>query len=502
MLKKPNNILFLIVVLGLFLRLVGINHGFPFIFHPDEPVIVRSALGLRFNPNPGHFDWPHLYIYVNYSIYMVFAFIRDFLVRVDLKEAASSVFPLLWNDSLIFYLITRILSAILGGLTVIPIYLIGKKLFNAKVGILAAFAYATFPFQVFHSHYTMPDTPMVFLLSWAIYYGVKILSEKDYVNYVLAGFFFGLSASTKYNGILGAFIIPLAHFLAPAYSKSVNDMSERKISLFNSLMLFIAAGLSSILGFVMGTPYAALDYKTFLRTDGPSGALWQFSNVGTINIFQNFGELFQTIVYRVGNTVSYIPLVGLAFSVLLLIYRFIGRKFDKYDLGLSLMVIPTIILLFFVASHEKTPSHYFFVVYPYLAVIFGYFVSWIFGIIRKKSVLLSFISLAILIFLPLYSSFIVALKYYNNDTRLDLYGWGKTHILYNERILYDLPDFKDVLAGVTKNYRNVSRILPGEVYDYYVTGSATKLGGTYSEIYSVDNRFRLGPSIIVYKITK
>ena len=63
MLKKTfsqNKYLFLILLLGLVLRVLGLRHGFPFIFHPDEPTVVRSALGVRFFPNPGHFDWPHL----------------------------------------------------------------------------------------------------------------------------------------------------------------------------------------------------------------------------------------------------------------------------------------------------------------------------------------------------------------------------------------------------------------------------------------------------------
>ncbi len=67
-LLKANKPLVLIILLAFFVRVIGIWHSFPDIVHPDEPTIVRSALGVRFFPNPKHFDWPHLYIYANYHI--------------------------------------------------------------------------------------------------------------------------------------------------------------------------------------------------------------------------------------------------------------------------------------------------------------------------------------------------------------------------------------------------------------------------------------------------
>jgi len=87
MLKKQNNwFIFFIIVLALAVRLAGIEHGFPFIFHPDEPTIVRSALGIRFDLNPKHFDWPHLYIYLNYFLYMAFAKFRNFVLSIGLNS--------------------------------------------------------------------------------------------------------------------------------------------------------------------------------------------------------------------------------------------------------------------------------------------------------------------------------------------------------------------------------------------------------------------------------
>ena len=98
---------------------MGNKNGFPFIFHPDEPTIIRSALGIRFNPNPKHFDWPHLYIYLNYFLYMIFAKIRGLTVTFGLRDLVAKFIPLVWDENLIYYYLTRCFSALLGAFTAI-----------------------------------------------------------------------------------------------------------------------------------------------------------------------------------------------------------------------------------------------------------------------------------------------------------------------------------------------------------------------------------------------
>ena len=167
--KKTSSLLYLIIFLALVLRLAGISHGFPFIFHPDEPTIVQSALGVRFDPNPGHFDWPHFFIYANYFVFNIFAKIRDLAVDYNIQNFMIKIFPLMWDDTVVFYFITRVFVAVLGGLTVIPVYKTGKVLFGEKVGLLSALAFAVIPFHVRHSHYSLPDTPMLFFLQPEFY---------------------------------------------------------------------------------------------------------------------------------------------------------------------------------------------------------------------------------------------------------------------------------------------------------------------------------------------
>jgi 4-amino-4-deoxy-L-arabinose transferase-like glycosyltransferase len=499
MLKKPTNILFFLIVLALVLRLGGISHGFPFIFHPDESTVVRSALAIRFDTNPGHFDWPHLYIYLNYLVYMVFAFVRDLLVTYNLKDVAAGFLPAIWDEGIIFYLITRIMTALFGAFTLIPVYLAGKKLFNEKVGLLSAFGYATFQSQVWYSHYTMPDTAMVFFLSWGIYYCAKILTEKDFANYVLAGFFFGLSASTKYNGGMGVLLVPLAHLLGPLYAKLSESAEKRCFGVFNTFALLFSSALFTVLGFVIGTPYSVLDYKNFIRTDGPGGALWQFTNVGTFIAFQRIGLVFDRVFNKVGDGVSYIALVGVLIVFVTVLVRIFLKQVRKFDVSLILLLIPIAFFLFYVAGHEKSRSHYFMIVYPLLALIFGYFVNLIFVFVRRKNSILSFLVLSMLLLPSLLHSSISSLSFINNDTRVDLSRWAKNYLTGKESIEYDAEELKKVISGITTNSKKESEAQPWEVYDYYVSGENRVPGEGYTKILDIDDRYRLGPKITVYK---
>ena len=274
-----------VIAVALIIRLIGITHGFPYIYHPDEPTVVRSALGLRFDLNPHHFDWPHLYYYLNYFVYLVFAKIRDLVTMVGLRNWLTNIAPIIYNDNLIFYLLTRIFSVVLGALTIIPVYLWIKKIVSKNAAILAAGLFALTPLHVRNSHYTLIDVPMLFFLSWSLFFSS--------VSPVLAGLFLGFSASTKYNGILGGLFIVIYYFLC------------KSKPLIQRIVNVIKLGIFTIIGFFIGTPYALLDFETFKITDGPQGALWQFTNVGKATFAEQIWKFFSAMLIKLSDDLGY-----------------------------------------------------------------------------------------------------------------------------------------------------------------------------------------------------
>ncbi len=101
----------------------------------------------------------------------------------------------------------RVWMPLFGALSLVMVFFLGKKLFNAKVGFISVFVLGTFvTFYEFATH-MMTDVPLVFFMLVSIYF--LLLSEdktKDALKYaVFSGVFFGLALMTKQ---LEALLIP------------------------------------------------------------------------------------------------------------------------------------------------------------------------------------------------------------------------------------------------------------------------------------------------------
>ncbi len=378
---KSNALLVSIFLLGLFLRLLGVWHELPYVFHPDEPTIIRSALGIRFFPNPKHFDWPHLYIYLNFFIYMGFGLVRRLTELVGLRPWLSQVVPGIWQDPANFYLITRCLTALLGALTVVPVYLAGKLLFSRRVGLLSALLIAVLPYHVHHSHFALADVPMVFLLSWAFYFSVRVFLNARLKDFLFAGLFVGLSASAKYNGGLSAIFVILAVVLRYLYIHHSFDEFAK------DLKKGFLAGSLSVVGFLLGTPYALLDFDTFSRTDGPQGAFWQFTNVGSVSLGKQFEHLYLALWDK------FLPDWGLPILVLFLIstlyasyLTFNPRISKRIKAALFMILLPLWGFLFYISGFSKNRSHYYMIAYPVLALLIGWFIDAVYSWVSPCSV--------------------------------------------------------------------------------------------------------------------
>lgn len=493
--RKTSRVLYLIIFLAIALRLAGIQHGFPFIFHPDEPTIVRSALGVRFEPNPKHFDWPHLFIYSNFFVYKGFAKVRDLAVDYDMQNLFIKIFPLMWDDRLVFYYLTRVFAALLGGLTVIPIYKTGKILFGEKVGLLSSLAFALIPFHVWHSHYSLPDAPMLFFMSWGVYFATKILVQGYPIDYAMSGLFIGLAASTKYNGGLGAVVVPLAAFLRWVAVKMKLTEFREDFPYFRTIFYVFLAGLCAAAGFVLGTPYSVLDYKTFSRTDGPQGAFWQFENVGSVPFQQHVTKFFEDISFKISDDLGYTILIALFLTCGLMLVRFLRKTFSKYDLSLLFLIIPTFVLIYYLSGFERSRSQYYFVIYPFVSVVFGYFCIWVTHKMRYAQKIL-YIPIVIILFAPLmYMSVFNSMRFLRNDTRLELLKFLQSEVPIGTRVVYSSSDAEDVTKYVFNDSVKSAEKLPAGTRYYLIELDKGVSSG--KAVFEVSNKGRIGPYITV-----
>jgi len=244
-------ILLLIIFLGLTIRIWGINFGLPHIeSRPDETTIVKIALKFGLGDlNPHFFRYPTLYMYVVFMCYILYYFGGLIFGRYKVLDDFIT-------ESIIapknFYLIDRFITIFFGTLTIYVVYRIAEKLFDKETAIISSLFLSFAYLHVRESHFGVTDVFMTFLVILTIFYILKSYKDSTITNYIRAGLFGGLAMSTKYNALL--VIVPM--FIVHHF----NTVSKRSKFLDKKVIFFV---IIFIIGFLIGTPFAILDFKQF-----------------------------------------------------------------------------------------------------------------------------------------------------------------------------------------------------------------------------------------------
>jgi hypothetical protein len=239
---------------ALCLRVVALGYGLPYVEHTDEPAIVETVVRMVRNgdPNPHSFLYPSLCLYLwaaatrlhlwwglHHGIYAV---PDDLPLKTYLYTTSSSLY--VWN---------RAVTAFLGAATVPALYLLGKRMFDARVGLLGALMLMIASFHVVHSHYITTDAPTGLWVVLALIGAWRVARSGAWSGYVIGGIGAGLAAGTKYNAGVVALALVVAHAL-----------HWRTRSLGKPFMLLVAGGALSLATFLVTTPYALLDWPHFV----------------------------------------------------------------------------------------------------------------------------------------------------------------------------------------------------------------------------------------------
>ncbi|TFH48594.1 MAG: glycosyltransferase family 39 protein [Lysobacterales bacterium] len=234
-----------ILSVALGLRLWGIGFGLPYDFTPDEVHEIVRALKL----GAGEYSWTagkgglYYFLFAEYGLLYVFWWITG-------QVSAPADFALRYvQDPSAFYLAGRITVAVMGTLTCWVVYLIGKRLYDWRVGLAAALIGATAHYHGLWSHYINVDIGMT-LAVWA-----SILAYIEYERVqqtrwlVGAGVLGGIAFAFKLPGAIVA--LPLLLAIATASRASLTPrqrIKEAAIVLFAMLVTSTAVAPENIVG--------------------------------------------------------------------------------------------------------------------------------------------------------------------------------------------------------------------------------------------------------------
>lgn len=379
-------LLTLIIILFLFLSFYGIKADLPYSRVATEIEQVRFAVKFGSGDlNPHHFIHPPFFAYVLFSFYVI---IFLFGKAVGIFKTILDYQRLYFTDPTIFYIVARSVILILAGLSIVTLYSIGKRLFDKKIALVACLFMAFSPVYIKWAHYASTDVPMLFLSLSSFYFIVRILKGGSWWDYILAGFLAGLAIATKYNA--GLLIIPIliAHFISPQQKTSLKKILNKRL---------IVALLCLLLGFLLGCPFALLDYNTFLpeffkqsqrMTDqNYHFPTWRINKPGWVYI------LTDALPFGLGIPLTILVIFGIFYSF----YR--HRKQDF--LLLSLILISYII----VGNWDIIKPRYLIHVFPFMLLLGSRFLVEIVSNLkisdRRCTALIAAISI-LLIIMPFY----------------------------------------------------------------------------------------------------
>ncbi len=332
----------LLIVVCLGLRLWGIKQGLPYSYNSDEAThFVPRAIGFfGHDLNPHYFLNPPAYTYLLYIVFELWF------------GSADAVRHLYTTDPTAVFVVARVVAAGLGTLSVLLLYLAGRRLFSRDVGLLAA-AILGFGFlPVFYSHLALNDVPALAPIALSLYGIAGVLRRGRTRDYALSGLGIGLAAATKYTGGVMLFCLIFA-----ALCDGAEDTLAR------ALRRLVLAGGVAVLAFVIANPYALLDPGTFFSGVNQQASLSAGQDpvkLGT-RAGNGFGYYLWTFTWGLG----WVPCLAATGGAALLVLR---RR-----AGLALVIFP--VLVFFLVYMGGQPRYFgrwVMPIFPLVALLGAY----------------------------------------------------------------------------------------------------------------------------------
>src|SRR3954453_11383687 len=192
-----------ILLVGALLRFIGLNWDAGQHLHPDERFVTMVETSIQIPNSLGqYFDSANspLNPYNKGFGSFVYGTVPLFMVRF-IAEIAG------WNNYGDITIFGRALSGLFDLGTILVLFFIARRLFDWRVGALAAALVALTPMHIQQSHFFTMDTFLVFFVIMAFYFAVRTAQDGGTANYVWLGGFSGLSVASKINAITFGVVI-------------------------------------------------------------------------------------------------------------------------------------------------------------------------------------------------------------------------------------------------------------------------------------------------------
>lgn len=328
----------------------------------------------------------------------------------------------------------KMISPILGSLTLIIFFMVAKSLFNKKIAFFSLLFLTFIPLHIDYSVFSYVDGTITFLAVLSVYFALKN-------RIMLSAIAAGLAILTKYNGI---FILPVLLFIVYKNFKGKGNLWK------NILIVSIVPILIGSIWFIRNWVYLGNPVWPFMNTVFNGYEAKAFVEAGTgaltfANIFDISGlASIYLAVFGVPdgniNTLSFIQLpyiniilsIWLASTIVFIIPFFFGivsRKLGHKWLLLTWMGSFIALVLLYVLNASWSVARFMLPAFPAVALIWAYGLEKIkHEKIRKLLIALILLIIAGFIFTSFAKISIAATSWnsYNDD-----FEWAKSNTAKN-----------------------------------------------------------------------
>ena len=424
--KKDKRIIWLILgilILAFCSRIWGIGYGLPYFFIGDEQALVGGALKMAelrtllpvFYPDEFRLMYyppliPYLYLIFFAPLILIKFLIGSFGSLIELKNS-------LILDSSSLWLTARLISVLIGTVTIYLVYLIGKKIFNQWIGLVSAL-FLTFSFLHLQlSHFARHWAPAIFFTYLVIFLAFLFYKNPQKKYYLWTGLIAGLAFGVSYFTAISLLLVLFIHFL-PKGSSFFQKLKDKNLWLM--MVIFI------VVAFI----FVFLHPQEFFRIlVGEDSGLVQSKNLA--GLLSSFGYYFQVLLL-------YEPIL-LFLSLIGWLILWIRSK--RY--GLIFLFWPFIYIAVFYSFFHHEPRYIVFII-PWLALLAGYALYSISK--RLTSIIPKKLAVVLILLLVFGYPLAVTIKYdsllVKKDTRLLAEQWIKNNIPAGSRIITDWSGIK------------------------------------------------------------
>lgn len=348
--KKHLLFLALFLSLGTYLRFFNLDWDQGHSHHPDERNIASAVARISFfdNLNPEFFAYNGLPIYLYRATGEVVA-----------KTTQNDRWIKDWGK---ISLIGRHYSAFFSSISLILVYIVGKRVFNKKVGIVAVLLAAFSPSLIQTAHYAVTESLLVFWALLITYLSLGLYKNPKGQKLFLTSLVCGLSLATKTSAIT-LLIVPILSYLPHLKSKKP----------LKSLILPLGFVVTALLFFGLFSPYNFLSWQKYMESMDYEGGIvnGKLKVVYVLQFLKTYPYWFhfKNLFWQLGPTLALTAIVGLFASW---IYS-IKTQSKKLFIFLTW---PTIYLLIVGGWYAKF-VRYLVPALPFLCLLSAWLIVWL-----------------------------------------------------------------------------------------------------------------------------